>query len=196
MNRTHGDALTTKQPLNHDRGPNQKREKMTTQNANKRPNKIPSVAVKATGDLFSVVATKPIAINEMILYIDGRLTDQPSRYSVQISETEHIDLDEQALIDASPNRYIWRYLNHHCEPNARLDGRYLSAVKDIDIGDEITFNYNTNEYEMASPFPCWCNAGTKGRERVIAGYKHLDKKQRAALAGQVANHVLKLAGEL
>ena len=39
-------------------------------------------------------------------------------------------------------------------------------------------------------FPCWCNADLKGRERVIAGYKHLDKKQRAALAGQVANHDL------
>ena len=169
---------------------------MTTHHASTAKNEVHSVTVKATVDLFSVIATKPIAQDETILFIDGRLTDRPSRYSVQISETEHIDLDEQALIDATPSRYLWRYLNHHCQPNARLDGRYLRANKNINVGDEVTFNYNTNEYEMASPFPCWCHAEDDGKARVIAGYKHLDLNERAALTGLVAKHVLKLAGEI
>ena len=113
---------------------------MTTHHASTAENKVHSVAVKATGDLFSVITTKPIAQDETILFIDGRLTNRPSRYSVQIPETEHIDLDEQALIDETPSRYIWRYLNHHCQPNARLDGRYQRANRNIRAGDEVTYN--------------------------------------------------------
>ncbi len=36
---------------------------------------------------------------------------------------------------------LFRYLNHNDDPNAEFDGYDLIALRDIDEGEEITFNY-------------------------------------------------------
>ena len=41
-----------------------------------------------------------------------------------------------------------RYGNHSTTPNAELDGVYLYAIKDIPIGEEITFHYGEDWEEL------------------------------------------------
>ena len=36
-------------------------------------------------------------------------------------------------------------MNHSFEPSCKIDNGYITAIRDIDIGDEITFNYNSSE---------------------------------------------------
>lgn len=127
-----------------------------------------------------IVAVTAIPPGEVAIQVKGVTTTQPSRYSIQVGEHEHVDLPEVVDPARSAQEYPWQFMNHSCDPNARLVGRAFIAVRPIEIGDEITFDYNTTEYDMASPFDCRCGAtGCRGRR--IAGFRHLGPKQRRAL---------------
>ncbi|MEE2757914.1 MAG: SET domain-containing protein [Myxococcota bacterium] len=151
------------------------------------------VAVASDKGHYRIVATEDIAEGRNILTIEGQVTQQPTMYSVQISEHEHIDLDDPFQVEQHPERYMWRFLNHHCRPNSVLEGRELRAIKTINAGDEVTFNYNANEYEMASPFSCWCESTDKAARCTVRGYKYLSSAERRQLDGLVSPHVLTLA---
>lgn len=43
-------------------------------------------------------------------------------------------------------------MNHSFNPNTEIKGYNVVAIKDINQGDEITFDYNVTEINMASPF--------------------------------------------
>ena len=129
-----------------------------------------------------VVATSDVAAGNVVMTIDGRTVAKPNRYTVQIGEGEHVDADEQP--DGSYP--VWRFLNHACEPNTRLVGRTLVALADLRAGDEVTFDYDSTEWDMASPFACACGAATcRG---TIRGYRHLTTAQRKRLCS-VAPHL-------
>ena len=61
-------------------------------------------------------------------------------------------------------------MNHHCDPNTKIvvpnfTMPFVSAIKNIEIGEELTFNYETTEAELANPFQCDCHG------KWIRGYK-------------------------
>ena len=153
------------------------------------------VAIAQKALQYEVIATEPIPEGYKILDIYGRATKVPTMYSVQVGRNAHVDLHDQATLDAHPERYIWRYLNHRCEPNSVIRNRQLFALENISPGTEITFNYNANEYEMANPFECWCPAHNGASGVIIRGYKYLSQTERFALRGVVAPHVLEAAGQ-
>ena len=86
---------------------------------------------------------------------------QPSRYTVQVNNNEHIVL-QPAFI---------QYINHSCSPNVFFDtsGMQLLCIKNISPGDEITFFYPSTEWNMVEPFHCYCgHAGCIGMVRGAA----------------------------
>lgn len=144
-----------------------------------------NVRVVVAGGIRKVVAFRPLLPGELILTIEGREVDRPDRYTVQVGDGVHITPGDD--VDAHPERYPWRFLNHHCRPNARVRGRELVALRSIAPGDEITFDYNTTELEMACPFECWCDA-VEGRHE-IRGFKYLSPAERERLAPHLAAHL-------
>lgn len=68
-----------------------------------------------------------------------------------------------AFIDATRKGALSRFCNHSCNPNAYVDkwvvGRKLRmgifAKRDIEKGEEITFDYNVDRYGAQSQ-PCYC----------------------------------------
>jgi len=153
------------------------------------------VAIARRGEQLKVIASESISKGQAVLTVEGRETVTPSMYSVQISSTLHVDLDDPTLVDRYPERYLWRFLNHHCRPNATLSGRTLVAINHIKAGDEVTFNYNANEYDMACPFDCWCDAHGVEAKREVRGYKHLSETERSLISAFAAPHVKALATE-
>lgn len=95
---------------------------------------------------LSLFTKKPIKQGETIFVMEGDVLDHPTQTSVQIGHDEHIE-DNNA-----------RYLNHNCHPTARVDQKKhaLIAARDLKEGDEINFDYRTNETKMAVPFKCHC----------------------------------------
>jgi hypothetical protein len=55
---------------------------------------------------------------------------------------------------------IARYVNHSCNPTAKVDikQKKLVALKPINSGDEITFDYLASERQIVAPFDCKCGS--------------------------------------
>lgn len=87
---------------------------------------------------------KTVQPNNLVYNLSGPILDRPTRTSIQISPAKHIE-DEWG-----------QYVNHSCNPSVRVDGNKLIAVKRINPGDSITFDYNETEDLMSNPFICHC----------------------------------------
>lgn len=137
-------------------------------------------------------ALRSFAAGDAILAIDGRMQAGPTRFSIQLDVDAHIEADA-ALPDAEMRtRHPWRFLNHACDPNAGIAGRTLVALRNIEAGDQLTFDYTTTEADMAEPFDCRCGSGSCiGRVR---GFAHLSDELKRQRAGRVAPHLRALLG--
>lgn len=78
------------------------------------------------------------------------------------------------------------FINHSCNPNTKLDFQpnqktsCYRAIKNIAKNEEITFNYNTTDWDSKSEaFECHCGSKTcYGR---IKGLKYLTRRQQEKL---------------
>ena len=149
--------------------------------------------VRVDGE-FSVLALRPIAPGEVLLSIEGEPSEQPSRHSIQVAWGLHIDAgignDMETLVDRCP----WHFLNHSCDSNIMVRGRELVATRHIRAGEEVTFNYNTTEYDMASPFTCRCDSPHCAGE--IRGFKHLSRAERERLRPLLGEHLRSLLDKI
>jgi hypothetical protein len=118
-------------------------------------------------------------VDDHILTLEGEVVPGPSRFSVQIGADEHLEVPAEVQIEQPLDRYRWRFLNHSCEPNAKFVDRDLVAIHRIRSSEQITFDYNTTEYDLASPFECHCGSGNCCG--VVRGYRW--EQGRASAAG-------------
>ena len=107
---------------------------------------------------YRLLATRDFQIGDHILRLVGEIVETPSKYSVQLGPGQHMDLPAEIRSEPPVDRYRWRFLNHSCEPNAEFDDINLVAAREIKASQEITFDYNTTEYDLAVPFECHCGA--------------------------------------
>lgn len=127
----------------------------------------------------NALKTKGVIIKgEVVVYADGEKINRPIVYSLQISENVHT---------IGPGG-----LDHVCNsPNCGVDPKThnIVALRDIDAGQFLFFNYLTTEWELASPFECKC--GDNGCFENIKGFKYLSTVQRQQILGAlpVANHI-------
>lgn len=132
-----------------------------------------------------------MAAGETILVFTGRRVRRPDQYSVQVGPRTHIAAPDGIPWDEQVADYGWRYLNHSCEPNAHIRGVELVARVDIPEGGEVTFDYNTTEWDMAHPFTCAC--GSPSCAGTVRGYRWLDTAARMRLLPFLSDH-LRLRG--
>jgi hypothetical protein len=147
-----------------------------------------SIAVVRAHGAWHIVALQPFAAGERILAIEGELTAQPTQYSVQVDDAAHVEIPSGELGDLERifDRYPWRFLNHSCAPSARVEGRALLAARALAPWEEITFDYNTTEEAMASPFACRCGH-CDGRR--IGGFSNLTRAEQERLRPNLAPHL-------
>lgn len=82
--------------------------------------------------------------DDLVYELSGHVLNKPTRTSIQIGPSRHIE-DDQG-----------QYINHSCNPNVKVNNNHLVAIKQINNGDSITFDYNETEDEMSNPFKCHC----------------------------------------
>lgn len=127
-----------------------------------------------------LVALRDIPRGTHLFRITGREIASPTKYSVQVSATLHLDQDCARDEFELVRKYFWRYLDHACEPTTMIRDRDVIAVRDIVTGEGVTFHYCTTEYDMATPFACLC--GSPRCMGTIRGARHLTSAQRRRLA--------------
>ena len=115
-----------------------------------------SIDILCADGHYRVIAARSFFPRDRILRLDGVVTETRSRHSLQLSPGRHLVPPPDLGADDNDTRYVWRYLNHSCSPNAIVQGRNVVASGPIWIGDEITFDYTTTEDTLAIPFNCGC----------------------------------------
>lgn len=110
------------------------------------------------------------------LYSDGAVLDRPTMYTVQL------EAGGKHVLPMGGSEFT----NHSCDPNCRVSGGDdgfalgdLVTIRAVAKGEPITFNYLTTEWSMSVAFDCQC--GTSKCLGRIAGFKHLEYPQRAAI---------------
>ncbi|MDF1799934.1 MAG: SET domain-containing protein [Planctomycetota bacterium] len=150
-----------------------------------------SVAVLAVHGELRALAAEDIAAGDVALELEGILVPEPTRYSVQVGEGQHLEVPAGVTWEQLLARYPWRYLNHACNPNTRVAGpagRSLIALVDIPRGSELRFDYEANELELAEPFPCRCG-DCDGH--LVRGFAHLEPEQQLRRLPLLPEHLLR-----
>jgi hypothetical protein len=126
--------------------------------------------VRRSGGRFGLFAVCDILKGSTAIYLEGTIQNFPTRYTIQLGPGKHLAPFSTTGVEP---RSAWRFLNHHCNPNTRIDTVTLRviAARDIKAGEELAFNYLATEYELAEPFQCSC--GSTGCSGWIRGNKFL-----------------------
>lgn len=132
------------------------------------PTEIAEVRTDILANNRSLFSRRDFAAGEIISEFGWRaMYSAPSYLTVQLSETEHVELFPEYL----------ECINHSCEPNCFFDTSSLQlvALRPIKVGDELGFFYPSAEWDMDQSFEC--NCGTKSCVGIIKGAKYLTDAQ-------------------
>jgi len=149
-----------------------------------------SIQVRTTHGQHAVFAAELIRAGQPILEFTGTEGSAPGRHSLQIGKERHLFAFDAAHTVNGHRRSDWQFINHSCIPNGVVRGRSLVALYDIPAGTEITFDYNTTEWDMSNPFECWC--GHEGCVGLVRGYRWLSEAAREMRREITAPHLLEV----
>ena len=96
--------------------------------------------IKSNNSFNGLYGTKQYMKNTKIYKLVGEIVNKPTRTSIEIGENQHIE-DKYGI-----------YMNHSFDPNCKIQNGHIFSIKNINIRDELTFNYNDSETNMACPF--------------------------------------------
>lgn len=89
---------------------------------------------------YGLYATQSYVKGQIVFVLSGKIFSNPTRETIYVGNGIHVH-DPFGI-----------YINHSFSPSVRIDSYNVIAARDINDGDEITFDYNQNEIQMASPF--------------------------------------------
>ncbi|MDZ7969480.1 MAG: SET domain-containing methyltransferase [Nostoc sp. DedSLP03] len=128
------------------------------------------ITIQQTPKGRGVFVTKKFAQGETVV-VGIPIEEVPERtiYSIQINFNCHVKLDEPAI-----------FINHSCDPNTgvknnQFGGYDFVPLGDIEAGEEISWDYETTEYESIAVRSCLCESlscraktlGFKFREQML-----------------------------
>lgn len=120
---------------------------------------------------LGVYVIDPIRAGETIIEVVGeRISSAESdrRYEERDTEAGHTFMfyvDEDTVIDCAVDGNVSRFINHGCEPNCEAvddEGRiFLEAVRDIEVGEELVYDYRltwerSDDPEDLKVYRCRC----------------------------------------
>jgi len=134
------------------------------------PDKPYRVGRSRTG--LGLFATKPIKKGAKIVRYFGPLLDCRKKKDDAIENKYLFELNNRWTIDGSVRKNIARYINHACKPNAESDVSarkrkvVIRAIKNIEPGEEINYDYGTDYFKAyLKPIGCKCAACEKKRKK-------------------------------
>jgi len=150
------------------------------------------VARRSHSEGFGVFATRPVGTGEVLCVWGGeivptsRLVDLPEgrrRFAVQVE-------DDLYLVTPLLGTGAADMVNHFCDPTALLSGALtLVARRDLDVDEELTFDYGTSDSNPHLGFACRCGAANcRGR---VTGDDWRDPELRARYGEAFAPHILR-----
>ena len=133
-----------------------------------------------------VFALKKIARGEVIAAFDGPILDDEF-------EGWNEDLNNHAIQCAEniwrDSKGIARLINHSCEPNCGIKDYFkVVAMRDIQAGEQITWDYEMTEKNWWWKMKCRCGSGTC--RKVIGNYSRMPAAIRIKYQGFISQWLL------
>ena len=165
------------------------------------PKKPYRVARSRTG--LGLFATKRIKKGTKIIRYFGPLLDSKKKKDDAIENKYLFELNNRWTIDGSVRKNVARYINHACKPNAESDVRprkrkvFIRAVKNIEPGEEINYDYGTDYFKAyLKPIGCKCAACEKKRKKKRAEVRAERLRLKAKEERKAQKKALKKAEKL
>lgn len=99
--------------------------------------------------------------SRVVEYVGRKVDKQESLRQCELENPFIFTLDDEWDLDGNVEWNPARLINHSCAPNAEAEyldgGIWIIALRDIQPGEEITFNYNYG-LEDYREHPCHCGA--------------------------------------
>jgi hypothetical protein len=155
------------------------------------PNKPYRIGRSKTG--LGLFATRKIKKGSKIVRYFGPMLDSRNKKHQNVDNKYLFEISNRWTIDGSVRKNIARYINHACRPNAESDVNkrkrrvIIRAVKTIQPGEEINYDYGTDYFKIfLKPIGCKCDHCEKRRAKKEAE-KRADaraEKQRLKLKAE------------
>src|SRR4051812_49176612 len=134
---------------------------------------------------LGLFATKPIKKGAKIVRYFGPLLDSRNKKH-DIDNKYLFELNGRWTINGSVRKNIARYINHACRPNAESDVSarkrtvVIRAIKDIEPGEEINYDYGTDYFKAyLKPIGCKCDACERKRKKLRAEAREKNRRAKA-----------------
>jgi uncharacterized protein len=121
---------------------------------------------------LGLFATQPIKKGTKIVRYFGPLLDSKKKKDDAIENKYLFELNGRWTIDGSVRENVARYINHACKPNAESDVKprkrkvFIRAIKNIEPGEEINYDYGTDYFKAyLKPIGCKCAACERKRKK-------------------------------
>ena len=156
-----------------------------------------SITTQETKHGKGVFALRPFSKGEVILQAKGPILDDDDFEDGSYEDCHCLQIGERTYIGSSGE--IDDFVNHSCDPNAgyRVVGQQadLIAIRDIQVGEEITFDYSTSMHNDANEMDCQC--GTSQCRKRIRDFQYLPKELKARYIdlGIVPDFIVKMKCE-
>ncbi|NVN84658.1 MAG: SET domain-containing protein [Rhodopseudomonas sp.] len=166
------------------------------------PKKPYRVGRSKTG--LGLFATAPIKKGAKIVRYFGPMLDCNKKKDDAVENKYLFQISKRWTVDGSVRKNIARYINHACKPNAESDVNVrkrkiiIRAIKNIEPGEEINYDYGTDYFkEYLKPIGCKCDACEKKRKKKRAEARaekaRLKAKEEKKAAKQAAREAEKNA---
>ncbi len=118
---------------------------------------------------------------------EGTIVHSLTGRPIHRTQLDTIDLDEVGVLQIDDDLFMVAqgnaddYINHSCEPNLAFteDGRHFIALRAIQAGEEVTFDYATAEDDPEWNIQCLC--GSEKCRGSLTGFPLLTLSQQRAL---------------
>lgn len=119
--------------------------------------KVEARAVPHKGGM-GVFARERLGMGELIAVWGGDILTYDQLMGISAEKRRHSVQVEEGLYQIGQTSDA-DYLNHSCDPNAGILGQIaVVAMRDIDAGEEICFDYAMCDGSPYDEFPCQCGA--------------------------------------
>jgi hypothetical protein len=127
-----------------------------------------------------IYANKNFLREERVLTFQGIRTSEKTHHTLQIGLKQYLLVYEP-----------WRYVNHSCDPNCGIkDLNNLVAMRTINNGEEITFDYAMAELDKLTFEDCLC--GSQNCRGKITGFRGLPDDLKKKYNGFISSYLLDL----
>lgn len=149
------------------------------------PKSLKIVYVHGKG--LGVFANRNFRKGETVIHFKADVVPHSKASAEAVTVDDKVSIDTKWLVPEA-------FINHGCSANTTIDVisfRYI-AIKNIRKNEEITYNYNTTEYDMrknGDDFKCEC--GSKNCLGRVKGFKHLTRAQKMKLKPYLTSFLIK-----